>query len=379
MYQKKMLTTTDIAIKFIKKRTGDIEDFDITRIQDAIQKAYAASNTLDTSDIDQIMEAIYCDLENVWKLNESDFLSVEIVQDTVEKNLVKCNKYDVAKEYILYRAKHQEEREKERELTVKKFETEQLKVTKEDGTKEDFAMEKIETVFNYVVREYKNTCPFTKLEENMKKYIIDNIKTSDIISLLIKSAIDLISIENTERQFIAGRLAMLDMYKKVSKNRKIDFANIYNGAGFKTLFDDYIARGLYYKDFYKYYSEADIIKAGETIVKQRDFDYNYTTVLMYKKRYLLNPNKMIKELPQEMYMAVALFLAIPESDETRLETALKIYDACSNQEISLPTPTLLNARTNFHQLSSCFKMNVEDDLRGIYHSIENMAQISKFG
>jgi ribonucleoside-diphosphate reductase alpha chain len=80
-----------------------------------------------------------------------------------------------------------------------------------------------------------------------------------------------------------------------------------------------------------------------------------------------------------MYMAAALFLAIPEPDETRLETALKMYHACSRQEISLPTPTLLNARTNFHQLSSCFKMDVDDDLRGIYHSIENMAQISKFG
>jgi ribonucleoside-diphosphate reductase alpha chain len=47
--------------------------------------------------------------------------------------------------------------------------------------------------------------------------------------------------------------------------------------------------------------------------------------------------------------------------------------------VSLPTPTLLNARTNYHQLSSCFKLNVDDDLRGIYHSIENMSQISKFG
>lgn len=111
----------------------------------------------------------------------------------------------------------------------------------------------------------------------------------------------------------------------------------------------------------------------------RDFDYNYTTMLMYKRRYLLNQNKQTYELPQEMYMAVALFLAIPEKDETRLDVALKIYDSCSRQEISLPTPTLLNARTNFHQLSSCFKMNVDDDLRGIYHAIENMAQISKFG
>jgi ribonucleoside-diphosphate reductase alpha chain len=102
-------------------------------------------------------------------------------------------------------------------------------------------------------------------------------------------------------------------------------------------------------------------------------------MMMYRKRYLLNPNKVIKELPQEMYMSVALFLAIPEKKENRLDFAKKIYDYCSTGKVSLPTPTLLNARTNFHQLSSCFKFNIDDDLRAIYHNIENMAQVSKFG
>jgi len=50
---------------------------------------------------------------------------------------------------------------------------------------------------------------------------------------------------------------------------------------------------------------------------------------MYKKRYLLNPNKVVKELPQEMYMSIALFLAIPESKENRLKVAKKIYDYCA--------------------------------------------------
>jgi ribonucleoside-diphosphate reductase alpha chain len=99
---------------------------------------------------------------------------------------------------------------------------------------------------------------------------------------------------------------------------------------------------------------------------------------MYSKRYLLNPNKHVMELPQEMYMAAALFLAIPEKKNERLKTAIKIYEYCSSQKISLPTPTLMNARTNFHQLSSCFKLTLDDDLRSIYHNIENMAQISKF-
>jgi ribonucleoside-diphosphate reductase alpha chain len=80
-----------------------------------------------------------------------------------------------------------------------------------------------------------------------------------------------------------------------------------------------------------------------------------------------------------MYFFVGLFLAIPEPKEKRLERALEMYLACAEQQISLATPSLMNARTTFHQLSSCFKLNVDDDLRAIYHSIENVAQISKFG
>jgi ribonucleoside-diphosphate reductase alpha chain len=136
---------------------------------------------------------------------------------------------------------------------------------------------------------------------------------------------------------------------------------------------------LYYRDFWKYYSKEDILQAAKSLDQTTDMGYNYTSILMMKKRYLLNPNKIVQELPQEMYMSAALFLAIPEAQEERLDMAIKIYHAISSQKISLPTPTLMNARTNFHQLSSCFKLNVDDDLRSIYHTIENMAQISKFG
>jgi len=58
-------------------------------------------------------------------------------------------------------------------------------------------------------------------------------------------------------------------------------------------------------------------------------------------------------------MAIALFLAIPENDKERLDFAFKLYEECSLGRISLPTPTLINARTNYSQLSSCFKINKE--------------------
>jgi ribonucleoside-diphosphate reductase alpha chain len=56
-----------------------------------------------------------------------------------------------------------------------------------------------------------------------------------------------------------------------------------------------------------------------------------------------------------------------------------LYEMTACGEISLPTPTLLNARTPNSQLSSCFIMTPADDLRSIYHNIEGMAQISKNG
>jgi ribonucleoside-diphosphate reductase alpha chain len=216
-----------------------------------------------------------------------------------------------------------------------------------------------------------------QLEKNEDLYIRPGRKKPGFV-YFHKSAIDLISVENTSWQFIAWRLSTIDLYKEASKNRDINIKDVYKAKTYKAFFDDYIERGLYYKDFYKYYSEDDILEAWKHLKKEIDLSYNYTTILNYRRRYLKNPNNIIRELPQEMYMSVALFLAIPESKKNRLKIALKIYEYCANWQISLPTPTLLNARTNYNQLSSCFKLNMDDDLRSIYHNIENMAQISKF-
>lgn len=198
----------------------------------------------------------------------------------------------------------------------------------------------------------------------------------------MKTCIDLVSVENIAWEHVAGRLALFDLYKKAGKNRNISQKDIYTPDSYLAHFQKYIEEGLYYNDFMKYYSEEDIKKAGAVLAKtgkEMDMSYGYTTVLSLSKRYLLNPNKFVRELPQELYMTVALFLAIPEKDKDRLDFALKIYDQCSSQKISLPTPTLINARTNWHQLTSCFKLNIGDDLRSIYHGIEDIAQISKYG
>ncbi len=368
-----------MTITKIKKRNGDIVAFDRTRIENAIRKACVAvgaecefATTL-TDDIVEDVAAIFDDHTH------EHVPTVEQVQDCVERHLVKINQYEVAKAYILYRDKRAEDREEKHEELMRQFDKRALKVEKSNGKLEKFDLKKVKKVFDRSAGEYKKVCRFADFVEAFKRNLVEGIKTSDINKLMVKTCIDLVSINNTAWQHIAARIALGDLYKQATKNRGISMKEIYTPQSYKALVDEYIKEGLYYKDFYKYYSEEDILEAGKHLSLDTDHAYEYTTILSLAKRYLLKSGGAVKELPQEMYMSVALFLAIPEKAENRLAFALKIYEHCSTQRISLPTPTLLNSRTNYHQLSSCFKINIDDDLRAIYHGVENMAQISKFG
>lgn len=367
-------------IEYIRKRNNDIMKFDPSRIRNAINKAYLANWIVDESEIQIIVNDIVDQLLDIsHTLLEDEFVNVEQIQDIVEQTLMKFGKFDIAKSYIVYRQERSKLREQEESQEIKKLNSQKFYVTKNDNKTQVFSVAKIKKLYEKIAWEYLETCPFDDIWHELKKYLIDWIKTSELINLLSKSAINLISLQNTDRQYIAGRLTVVDLWKQAARNRKLNINKIYSASWYLDLFEDYIKEWFYYKAFWKYYTKEDILKAWECIKKDVDMTYNYTSVLMMKKRYLLNPNKIIRELPQEMYMSVALFLAIPEEQEDRLETAIQIYQNISTQKISLPTPTLMNARTNFHQLSSCFKLNLDDDLRSIYHNIENMAQISKFG
>ena len=79
-----------------------------------------------------------------------------------------------------------------------------------------------------------------------------------------------------------------------------------------------------------------------------------------------------------MFLGIALHLAMNEKND-RMLWVKKFYDMLSRLEVTMATPTLSNARKPYHQLSSCFIDTVPDSLEGIYRSIDNFAQVSKFG
>ena len=258
-----------MAISTIRKRDGEITPFDRTRIEDAILAASAAVNEADKSFVPVVTDFIIKDLDHVYgEIFTNRIPSVEDIQDIVERNLMKFNKFEVAKQYIIYRASKQEERVEAHVKLVKKFEKNGFQVTKANGSKEAFDFEKIEKMFNMANKGHEKECSFDALMEAFKKNIVEDMKTSDIAKLLVKTCIDLVTVENIHWEKIAGRLALFDLYKQAGKNRGISQKEIYTSDSYFTFFQKYIEEGLYYKDFMKYYSEADIRKAGEHLAKK---------------------------------------------------------------------------------------------------------------
>jgi ribonucleoside-diphosphate reductase beta chain len=95
----------DTDILQVRKRNGVMATFDIFRIQKAIEKSFDACGA-DHADISDIVADVYHDLQVIQHNRGEDMvLTVEHIQDEVEKNLIKFNKYEVAKAYILYREK----------------------------------------------------------------------------------------------------------------------------------------------------------------------------------------------------------------------------------------------------------------------------------
>jgi len=369
----------------IRKRTGDVVDFDVNRIREAIGKAMEATrerigpSLSGPSELAQeISQKVVHEIEGKYA-DSQRIADVEEIQDIVERKLAESGYFEVAREFILYRAEHARRRAERRIEELRKLEKNLLKVSKHDGLQEAFDPRKLKKVFDRAAAGFEATCSFDDAFAILKNRLVDGITTDQVIENLKRSCIDLLTVENISWQTIAGRLLVMQLYKQASRNRTVKIEELYTPASYRAHVEDYLKKGFYYKDFLKYYSLQEIGMAASFIDPARDFSYIYSTVLALNKRYLLNPNKIVAELPQEMYLTVALFLAIPEPKEHRLAFARAVYEATSTQKLSLPTPTLINARTNFAQLSSCFKMNIADDLRAIYHAIENMAQISKFG
>ncbi|EAJ4194061.1 ribonucleoside-diphosphate reductase subunit alpha [Campylobacter coli] len=241
-----------------------------------------------------------------------------------------------------------------------------MKVIKRNGRTEELDVSKIKKCTFDAIKDLEGV-NLSELELDAKIQFRDGISTEEIQKTLIKTAVDKIDIDCPNWTFVAARLFLFDLYKKVNGMNRYNHLREYFEKGEK---EGRILLGL--KEKY------DLDDLNDYIKPERDMQFTYLGIKTLYDRYLIKDSKgMPIELPQQMFMAIAMFLA--QNEFNPQEWAKKFYDLISKFELMLATPTLSNARTTRHQLSSCYIGSTPDNIEGIFDSYQEMALLSKFG
>ena len=197
-----------------------------------------------------------------------------------------------------------------------------------------------------------------------------NISSEKIQDILINYAVSMTSFEESDWTYLAGKLLMRKTQEGVFKNRGFSYGNFYETI------KKMVELGVYDSRL-KEYGEEEIRELEKEIDISRDMIYDYAGANMFVNRYLLKYSGKIFELPQEVFMCIAMLLAINE--ENRVLVAKNFYNALSLKKISLATPILANLRVPNGNLSSCFITAMDDNIESIFYNIDTIAKISKNG
>ena len=253
----------------------------------------------------------------------------------------------------------------------------QCYVVKRNNSRELFDVTKIRKVLEFVAEGLDVN--LLELESNIHIVIKDGITSKKINDSLIVSALNLTSLEEPDWKYIAGKLKLLDLHKDVEALRGFKITNKNIQENYCKFVSDAVNAGIYDKTIIKKYTLEELEQASKFINLDNDFVYDYAGINLLIKRYLCEHNDKVFELPQEMFLTIALLVEQNEKKELRLERVKDTYEKISNRKISLATPLLMNLRRKNGNLSSCFITAIDDSRESIFYTIDQISSISKYG
>ena len=239
--------------------------------------------------------------------------------------------------------------------------TQEILITKRNGEKERLNLDKIHFVVEQACEDLAGVSA-SQIEMNADLQFVDGMTTQQIQEVLIKSANDLISLENPNYQFAAARLLLYGLQKQVyGRYEHISLVNI---------IDKNIERGVYDPAIKQKYTQTELKKMNTWIKHDRNEDFTYAGLRQVVDKYLCQDRSsgQIYETPQFMYMMIAATLFADYPKETRLTYVKKYYDATSLFKINIPTPVMAGVRTPIRQFASCVLVDVDDTLPSIFSS-----------
>ena len=349
------------------KRNGSVVDFDRSKIEVAITKAFLAVHTSAAAASSSVQQKVAHLSQNVYdtfssRMPSGGTIHIEEIQDQVELALMRSEELKVARAYVLYRAERTKLRQEESSISQ-----EEPKLSPSERT---------ETIAKEACEGLSGTNAETILKE-ANKNLYEGASENEIKEALILSSRSLVEIE-PNYTFATSRILLDNL-----RTEALSFLDITQNATQKEMgklypksLEAFIRKAIELELVNPELGKMNLKKLGKSLKPERDLQFSYLGLQTLYDRYFIHKNEIRFELPQIFFMRVAMGLAIEEKD--REEKAIEFYDLLSSFDYMSSTPTLFNSGTIHSQLSSCYLTTVPDDLKGIYDALGDNAMLSKW-
>ena len=239
-------------------------------------------------------------------------------------------------------------------------------VVKRHGKLEPIDLEKVHRMVEAACKDVSGVSE-SAVEMNSGLQFYDGITSTEIQSILIKSATDLISLETPNYQYVAARLLLFQVRKSVF-NTKWKDSKIY--PALKDIVTRNINYSVYDDKLITYYSDEEWDKLDSYMKHDRDMMFTYAGLRQVVDKYLVQDRSsgLLYESPQYMYMLIAAVLFKEYPKDKRLSYVKRYYDAVSSFKINIPTPIMAGLRTPLRQFASCVLVDSADSLDSIFSS-----------
>jgi len=239
-----------------------------------------------------------------------------------------------------------------------------MRVLKRDNTYEDVSLDKVQ-------KRIAGQCEglnvdIIEIAQKVCSRIHDGVKTSTLDDEAARLCAQLIT-KHPDYGVVAARIAISNHQKKTSPSFSETINMLY------TVTDIHGNKNPLISDELWNIVQIHKDKLNSIINYDRDYNYDYFGFKTLERSYLLKVNGKIVERPQHMIMRVAL--GIHGWD---LKEAIETYELMSTRYFTHATPTLFNAGTPRSQLASCYLMGMDDSITGMYKTLGDCAQISKY-
>ena len=240
-----------------------------------------------------------------------------------------------------------------------------IKVVKRDGSTEHLNLEKVHAMTVEACEGLGSGVSASQIEMNSGLQFYDGIQTKDIQEILVRSASDLISLEQPNYQFAAARLLLYGLRKQVFGRAWLE--------GHPHVLDhleDGVGKGIYDSEIPNKYSQEEWDEIDSWMDHDRDYLFTYAGLRQVADKYLVQDRSTneVYETPQYMYMLIAATLFQNYPLETRLDYVRRYYNAISKHRINIPTPIMAGVRTPIRQFASCVLVDIDDTLNSIFSS-----------